>query len=144
MDDWTDRAACKGVPTDVFFPFKSGSITEALQFCDACEVTRECANLGLRCTHGVFAGEDLTERGARERLRAKAGVDPQAPSWATNNSRPRLPRHVVRLCRSCRRRMRAGNASLYEVPDTVREVAHRLCGPCYRAQQSIYARGGAC
>ncbi len=141
MDDWTDRAACKGVPTDVFFPLKSGSISQALEFCGACEVTRECANLGLRCTDGVFAGEDLGVRGARERLSVKAGRDPQAPVWATNASRPRLPRTMVRLCRLCRRRMRAGNATIAEVPDTVRECAHRLCGPCYRAQHAVYARG---
>lgn len=59
---WMDRAACKGVPLEVFFPAKEGHFNQARAICAGCPVLAECrkANFGER--YGFFAGMTATER----------------------------------------------------------------------------------
>ena len=67
---WRDRAACKGVPTAVFFPEHGHQPTEALAICQECPVVVECAADGIDEEHGVWAG--MTERSRRRHRAARA------------------------------------------------------------------------
>lgn len=59
---WDEDAACKGASTEVFFPETSatGPRREALRFCRACPVRRECLTAALEVPadidYGVFGG----------------------------------------------------------------------------------------
>jgi WhiB family redox-sensing transcriptional regulator len=67
---WMDQAACKGLPTERFFP-KGGEgrkATEAKAICAGCQVQAPCRELAVRgadsldTDHGVFGGTVPTER----------------------------------------------------------------------------------
>lgn len=70
--NWQDRAACKGVPHEVFFPENPGGresvYIQARQFCDKCEVTEQCLAFALefeegkRDRFGMFGGKSPRER----------------------------------------------------------------------------------
>ena len=65
-DSWTERAACKGVPTEEFFwwqkPAKD-SADKMLAYCAVCPVLEECAqdlsNTGDKWPYQVRAGRRL-------------------------------------------------------------------------------------
>jgi len=63
---WQQRAACKGVDTEVFFPAKGGRLKthSARRYCDVCTVREQCleealANPALR---GIWGGTSPKER----------------------------------------------------------------------------------
>lgn len=71
--DWMDRANCKGVNTDVFFPsapqrvpakVRERAEADAKQVCRACEVRAECLEYARRTeqTHGIWGGLSPRER----------------------------------------------------------------------------------
>ena len=138
MDHWQDRAACAGVPVDVFFPLGVlASAEPALRLCSRCEVTRQCAELGLRCSHGIFASVNREDRDAVPQLRAKAGYPPPEPREPREKYVQRISTKELRYCRICQRAMRAPGVAPDEAPGTVQERAKRLCAPCYRDNYAI-------
>ena len=75
--EWRNRAACRGVPTDAFYPNPANWGAEsraARKMCDACPVRAACAQNALdnREEHGIFAGINVRQPGAREKLAAIA------------------------------------------------------------------------
>lgn len=65
-DDWSDLAACKGQPPNVWFPEGVGPRTgEAARIvCAHCEVTRECLEYAIatRQESGIWGGLSTPER----------------------------------------------------------------------------------
>jgi hypothetical protein len=67
---WMDQAACKGMPTDRFFPEtgEGRKASEAKTICAGCQVQQPCQELAVRgadsldSDHGVFGGTVPTER----------------------------------------------------------------------------------
>jgi hypothetical protein len=67
---WMDEAACKGMPTDRFFPEtgEGRKASEAKQVCAGCQVQQPCRELAVRgadsldSDHGIFGGTLPTER----------------------------------------------------------------------------------
>lgn len=73
---WRTRAACRGVPQDVFFPENPKQMSEARAICAACPVRTDCLRyaLSLPVTDdrtGIFAGTSARQR---ERFR-RFGAD---------------------------------------------------------------------
>ena len=70
--DWQEKASCRGVPTEIFFPDNPGGqdsvYNKAREFCRQCEVTTQCLayalehETGQRCRYGVFGGLSPRER----------------------------------------------------------------------------------
>ena len=87
--DWLARAACKGVPTWIFFPerFGGGAAPYAMakKVCDGCNYRFECLQLCLQETDeemdrwGVFGGLD-----PHERLMVRRGYTVQRNGWTIN------------------------------------------------------------
>jgi hypothetical protein len=70
--EWHQRAACRGVGTQAFFPERGETTVAAIEYCNACEVRDECGAHALTYeTDGVWAGQ--SER-SRKRLRRAAGI----------------------------------------------------------------------
>jgi WhiB family redox-sensing transcriptional regulator len=67
---WMDQAACKGMPTDRFFPEtgEGRKASEAKAICAGCQVQDSCRELAVRgadsqdTDHGIFGGTIPTER----------------------------------------------------------------------------------
>lgn len=77
MPEWHDRAACKGMSNDLFFP-GSGEVNTARaakQVCKPCPVREVCLEWAIetRQPYGVFGGRTLAER-TRKRAKMKAGL----------------------------------------------------------------------
>lgn len=62
--DWKEFAACRGVPTEVFFPLiaNADAVALARSYCDCCPVRGECAEEG-RSEFGIWAGTPEVDRG---------------------------------------------------------------------------------
>lgn len=80
---WVSRGACRGAPTDLFFPEEPGEAEPALQVCRRCPVRAECADyaLGIPGLEGIWGGLTETDR---RRHRRHRHTDPVVP--------PRYPR----------------------------------------------------
>jgi WhiB family redox-sensing transcriptional regulator len=63
---WRDRANCRGMDVNTFFPEQGKNSTAAKAVCDGCEVTEECWAYGQHQKFGVWGG-----RGERERRRMR-------------------------------------------------------------------------
>ena len=64
---WAERAACLGLPTEMFFPERGVRPEEVLELCRRCPVRVECADLGLRCQesqfdYGIWGGTTSRDR----------------------------------------------------------------------------------
>lgn len=82
-DEWRDRAACLGLPSDLFFPDDSGSnsLAEgAKAVCVTCPVLHECREWALEHErkYGVAGGMTPNER-QREWRRRQAWPRRDAP-----------------------------------------------------------------
>lgn len=74
LEDWQDRAACRGPQADAFFPPSAGERKEdrarrellAKSICRACRVCSDCLeySLKIREQHGIWGGLSETERKA--------------------------------------------------------------------------------
>ena len=65
---WRTQAACRTVPTSVFFPEQGENAAAAKATCQRCPVARQCAQEGADEYHGVWGGTTPTDRGvARSR-----------------------------------------------------------------------------
>ncbi len=66
-DDWKAQAACKGYPTDDYFP-SGGPLTvanrDALIRCVPCPVKRECMDASMG-DEGIWGGVVVGQRGIR-------------------------------------------------------------------------------
>jgi WhiB family redox-sensing transcriptional regulator len=76
MEEWRERARCRGMNPDVFFPQKGHrnrwhTTDEACEVCATCPVTEECLAFGLYELWGVWGGRP--ER-SRRNLRRKLGL----------------------------------------------------------------------
>ena len=73
-EQWRDRANCRDVDPDVFFPKRGESTTPALKVCAGCTVRDECLNyaLTMNLKWGVWGGR--SER-ARRTLRRQRRQD---------------------------------------------------------------------
>lgn len=60
---WTDRAACKGLPTRIFFPERGQTAALAKQICARCDVRDQCAAAGAQEARGVWGGTSPVDRG---------------------------------------------------------------------------------
>lgn len=76
VDDWTTRAACKGMPVGVFFPTGTGPAStkearKAKAVCRGCRVRRECLAEAIadKDFHGIRGGMTGRERASLVRRR---------------------------------------------------------------------------
>ncbi len=121
---WMDEAACKGMPTERFFPEtgEGRKANEAKTICAGCQVQQPCRELAVRgadsldSDHGVFGGTLPTERG---KLRPNRFPEPsayrqnrelaeQAHELASAPGCGRPPRSWASAARPSRTRGRAG------------------------------------
>lgn len=85
--DWRDRAACRGVDPETFFPLgeKTGEarvqIYEAKKICRRCPVVEECLREALK-KGDAFAVRGNTTPEERRRLRRKENRNKQPPNVA--------------------------------------------------------------
>jgi WhiB family transcriptional regulator, redox-sensing transcriptional regulator len=68
---WRQRAACRGVDPDIFYPVSEEDAEEAKVICEACAVRETCLEYALahRERDGVWGG--ATERERRRMLRQR-------------------------------------------------------------------------
>ena len=66
---WRQRAACRGVDPDIFYPVSDDDLEEAKAVCASCSVRQACLeySLAAREREGVWGG--LTERERRRIVR---------------------------------------------------------------------------
>jgi WhiB family redox-sensing transcriptional regulator len=65
--DWHEVAACKGLPTAVFFPGVGETTTRAVSVCEGCPVRLECyATAVLWGEEGVWGGYNFTRKETAE------------------------------------------------------------------------------
>jgi WhiB family transcriptional regulator, redox-sensing transcriptional regulator len=73
---WMDRARCRNVDPEVFFPSDGMGVREAQRYCAECLVRESCLEYALEnhIQHGVWGGmsERARRRIAHRRLRALA------------------------------------------------------------------------
>ena len=58
--EWMGSAACRAMPSDLWFPGPGGSRLEAAAMCSVCPVKPDCADHAdaVRADHGIWAGVD--------------------------------------------------------------------------------------
>ena len=68
---WRQRASCRGVDPDVFYPISDEEAEEAKAICDQCQVRQPCLEYALanRERDGVWGG--ATERERRRIIRQR-------------------------------------------------------------------------
>ncbi len=68
---WRQRAACRGVEPEIFYPISEEEAEEAKAICSACAVQETCLEyaLGNRERDGVWGG--ATERERRRMIRQR-------------------------------------------------------------------------
>ena len=68
---WRNRAACRGIDPDIFFPVTDEDAEPAKAICDACPVREACLEFALaaREREGVWGG--ATERERRRIIRQR-------------------------------------------------------------------------
>jgi WhiB family redox-sensing transcriptional regulator len=70
-DDWRQRAACRGMDTDVFFPESDDDAGPAKEICARCPVRDACLEwaIATRQDEGVWGGMTGVERRRLRRRR---------------------------------------------------------------------------
>ena len=70
---WRNRAACRGIDPDLFFPVTDEEAEPAKAICDACPVREACLEFALaaREREGVWGGATERERRRIVRQRRK-------------------------------------------------------------------------
>jgi hypothetical protein len=70
---WQERAACRGMGTERFFPGSDGSLAPARAVCAGCPVKVECLDYAVDCGEtlaGVWAGTSIRDRRKLRKLSA--------------------------------------------------------------------------
>jgi WhiB family transcriptional regulator, redox-sensing transcriptional regulator len=64
--EWRNRAACKGEPTQIFFAVQGQDVRVARKICNNCPVRVECLQWAVDASiqHGIFGGRVPRERRA--------------------------------------------------------------------------------
>ena len=85
-EEWQDRAACRMVPVELFFPPAEQEVEEAKAMCAICEVRQPCLEFALAAGErfGVWGGLTPQERRSliakrRSRARAEAASEVTTP-----------------------------------------------------------------
>lgn len=114
--DWHQRAACRGLDPELFFPLAGHDAKEAKAVCRTCPVKEPCYEAGRDEYFGVWGGTTRKERQMAE-LGHLTGRVPTRGCWLCGM--PCEPRH--RYCSDeCRARARAASAKKWRLN---REVA---------------------
>lgn len=71
--EWMQRAACRGVPTELFFTERGESTAPARDVCRDCEVRAECLAFALNTAEKFGTWGGVSERG-RRRLRRQLNL----------------------------------------------------------------------
>ncbi len=71
-EDWRQRAECRGMPTDWWFPDTGKSaaleVLEAKEACARCQVTEQCLAYGNYEPYGIWGGLAYKDRQIRRRV----------------------------------------------------------------------------
>ena len=99
VNDWMERAACKGMDVDIFVPVRGGDTQRAKRVCEGCPVREECRDYALSdpSIQGVWGG--LSVRG-RENLREKRPQTPKGEPIPHGTNRG-WAMHLYRLSEPC-------------------------------------------
>ncbi len=64
MTGWMNDAACKGMPTAMFFPRRGADVRAAKLVCRGCPVRFECLEyaMDLKIKQGIFGGKSERQR----------------------------------------------------------------------------------
>lgn len=83
---WQERANCRGLDPDLFYPNRGDSTQDAKRVCRACEVDQECLEYALanREKLGIWGG--MSERERREVRRERAMLRVQQPGSAASSA----------------------------------------------------------
>jgi WhiB family transcriptional regulator, redox-sensing transcriptional regulator len=75
---WHQRAACRGVDPDIFYPVSEEDAGDAKNICHPCAVRETCLAFALanRERDGVWGGTTERERRRMLRQRRKSAADP--------------------------------------------------------------------
>jgi len=73
---WMERAACRGLPTDLFFPERGADTRAAKAVCAACPVSDDCYEYAFASheRHGIWGGTSERERRRIRRQRRLEAV----------------------------------------------------------------------
>ena len=74
--EWRKKAACLGMPTNVFFLERGASSKEAKTICNTCPVKTDCLNEAVRInpiydSYGIYGGKSSRER---NKIRKQLGL----------------------------------------------------------------------
>jgi hypothetical protein len=61
-ESWRERAACRGMPTEWWFPTVGQVGKVARGYCRSCPVGRECGTYGAMEQYGIWGGMNTEER----------------------------------------------------------------------------------
>lgn len=120
MRDWTEDAACIGIPTDLYFPEQGTSanatdVKMLLRICGECTVASEClaealeleGDCGRNRRFGIWGGKTPQQRhkmvkGARKQKRRDDNLCPKGLHEMTPENTYTNPVSELRECRACR------------------------------------------
>ena len=70
--EWMDRAACKGMDPNLFFPERGDikGVNKAIDICNSCPVKAECREYGDMETVGIWGGASTKRRKVERRQSA--------------------------------------------------------------------------
>jgi WhiB family redox-sensing transcriptional regulator len=63
---WQERALCKEVDAELFFPYKGENCAAAKQVCGLCEVSAQCLNYAIAHQERVGVWGGMSERERRK------------------------------------------------------------------------------
>jgi WhiB family redox-sensing transcriptional regulator len=74
--EWRNKAACLGMPTNVFFLERGDSSKEAKTICNTCSVKTDCLNEAVHInpiydSYGIYGGKSSRER---NKIRKQLGL----------------------------------------------------------------------
>lgn len=77
-DDWVGRAACKGMPVELFFDEHGNVPRRARMLCESCQVTDQCLDealtVSIRDDFGFRAGTSAVQRRKIRTQRHQSGT----------------------------------------------------------------------
>lgn len=71
---WRERAACRGMNPELFFPTHGETTENAKRVCASCQVRADCLAAGMMEKFGVWGGE--SEKGRRVLRRGQPRSEP--------------------------------------------------------------------
>jgi hypothetical protein len=107
---WTDHAACKSMPLDLFFPGPGERPTDAIAVCRACPVATDCleaaeteeASMLLVDLRGIRGGLTAPERARRRRSRNPGAMPLRAIQHGTEAGAAQHRRRGEPACADCK------------------------------------------